>query len=112
MKKEHIFVYGMFRDTAKSLLEETVFCGKAFVSGKIYKVNNFYPGFKREQIGKVWGDVFLISSDVIHKLDEFEGHEYTREKIITSTDVDCWIYVFNGDVSGYEEIKGGDWLLR
>lgn len=111
MVKEYLFVYGMFRDTAKSLLEETIFCGKAFVIGKIYKVNDFYPGFKRDS-GKVWGDVYLINSTVLDKLDEFEGDEYTREKISTSTDVDCWIYVYKGDISKFKEVKGGDWLLR
>ena len=40
--KEYLFVYGQFRDTAKKLLKEPVFCGKTTIKGKIYKVNEFY----------------------------------------------------------------------
>jgi gamma-glutamylcyclotransferase (GGCT)/AIG2-like uncharacterized protein YtfP len=43
--KEYLFVYGQFRDIAKKLLQEYEFCGKATIKGKIYKVNETYPGF-------------------------------------------------------------------
>lgn len=32
---EYLFVYGQFRDSAKYRLEQTTFCGKSSVDGKI-----------------------------------------------------------------------------
>ena len=110
--REYIFVYGMFRDSAKILLHEVTFCGKATVSGNIYKVSDFYPGFVRDQKGKVLGDVYMVDPIVFESLDEFEGDEYIRTKIRTSADIECWIYEYKYDVSKFARIVGGDWLLR
>mgnify|MGYP001181828084 CR=1 FL=1 len=108
---EYLFVYGVFRDSGKGLLEKATFCGKATVEGKIYRVNTFYPGFIRGE-GKVIGDVYLIDKSIFPQLDEFEGDEYIRTKIRTSTDIECWIYEYKYDISKFNEIKGGDWMLR
>ena len=61
---------------------------------------------------KVWGDVYLIDPKVLDQLDEFEGDEYIRKKIRTSTDLNCWVYIYKDDVSNHKEIINGDWLLR
>ena len=50
--------------------------------------------------------------DQFDNLDEFEGDEYIRTKVITSSDLDCWIYEYKYDVSNFKEIKSGDWMLR
>lgn len=109
--EEYIFVYGVFRDSGKSLLEKYRFCGKATINGNIYRVNDFYPGFVRGN-GKVIGDVYLIDPTIFPQLDEFEGDEYVRKKIRTSTDIECWIYEYKNDISGFNKIEGGDWMLR
>lgn len=109
---EYLFVYGLFRDSARNLLGNFVKCGKANVNGKIYKVNEFYPGLVENKKSKVFGDVYLIDPKVLPELDEFEGEEYIRKKIKTSTDLNCWVYVYKYDISKFEEIKGGDWMLR
>lgn len=108
---EYLFVYGLFRDSARNLLGQFTHCGKAFVKGKLFKVNEFYPGFTPGD-GKVWGDVYLINPDVFKQLDEFEGHEYLRTKVKTSTDIECWIYQYKYDTTQFKEIKTGDWMLR
>ena len=111
--REHIFVYGVFRDNSKKLLGDCCFCGKASVNGKLYRVDDFYPGFvETNDKSKVWGDVYLIDSSILPDLDHFEGDEYFRRKIKTSTDIECWIYEYKNDISGFKEIKGGDWILR
>lgn len=112
MNKEYLFVYGMFRDSARSLLGNIIKCGKSSVKGKLYLVNQFYPGFVSNDKGITWGDVYIIESNLLDKLDEFEGEEYTRRKIITSNDLECWIYEYNQDISKFKEIKSGDWMLR
>lgn len=109
---EYLFVYGVFRDVGKTLLKDARFCGKTNIIGKLYQVNNFYPGFIRNGNNKIWGDVYLIDPSIFDDLDEYEGDEYIRTKIKTTSDVDCWVYEWKGDVSEFKEIKGGDWLLR
>ena len=109
---EKIFIYGLFRDQAKNLLGKYKSLGRHSVNGKIYKVNEFYPGFVRQGKGKVIGDVYLIDTSLFPQLDHFEGDEYIKTKIRTATDIECWIYEYKYDVSKFKEIVGGDWMLR
>jgi len=108
---EYLFVYGLFRDSARTLLGETTFCGKTTINGKLFKVNEFYPGYVKGD-GKVVGDVYLIDPIVLDKLDEFEGDEYIRTKTRTSTDVECWVYEYKYNTKGIKEVRSGDWMLR
>lgn len=110
--KEYLFTYGLFRDAAKGLLENAIFCGKTNIIGKLYKVNEFYPGFVKKGISKVVGDVYLINPSILPMLDEFEGDEYIRIRTRTSTDIECWVYEYKYDISDLVEISGGDWMLR
>ena len=81
---EHLFVYGLFRDSARGLLENATFCGKTTIEGEIYKVNEFYPGFVRIGEEKVIGDVYLVDPKIFPELDEFEGEEYISCLLYTS----------------------------
>lgn len=110
---EYLFIYGVFMDYGKPLLKEAVFCDKAYVYGKLYKVNEFYPGYILESCdNKVWGDVYLINPDIFPILDEFEGSEYTRRKIYTSIGEECWIYEYTDPIGNNKEIESGNWMLR
>jgi gamma-glutamylcyclotransferase (GGCT)/AIG2-like uncharacterized protein YtfP len=108
---EYLFVYGVFRDSARTLLGETTFCGKSTIKGKLFKVNEFYPGYVKGK-GKVIGDVYLIDPIIFDKLDEFEGDEYIRTKTKTSTDIECWVYEYKYDTKEIKEVRSGDWMLR
>ena len=108
---EYIFVYGVFRDSGKGLLDDAKFCGKTTIPGRIYRVNDFYPGVILGK-GKVIGDVYLIDPSIFPELDIFEGDEYIRTKVRTASDIECWVYEYKDDVSGFKEIIGGDWMLR
>ena len=109
--KEYLFVYGQFRDIAKKLLQEYEFCGKSTIKGKIYKVNETYPGFV-DGNGKVFGDVYKIDPKVFPDLDEFEWEEYDRVRVMTSLNIECWVYKYKFDITEFDEIKCGDWWLR
>ncbi len=109
---EYLFVYGLFRDSGKGVLGECTYCGRAFITGKLYRVNEFYPGYVPDKNSKVWGDVYLVNPDNFTEMDEYEGDEYFRTKVRSSTDIECWIYQYKYDVTKFEEIKGGDWMLR
>ena len=112
MTKEYLFAYGMFRETARTLLGDFVNCGMSTINGKLYRVNDFYPGYKKDDKSKVYGNVYAINEERLKELDEFEGSEYTRKKVVTSNDIECWVYEYNQPVRNDQLIKGGDWLLR
>lgn len=112
MSGEYLFVYGLFRDSGKSLLKDAKYCGRTTIDGRIFYVNEFYPGFVREKGYKTWGDVYLIDTSIFPELDEYEGDEYIRTKITTDSDIECWIYEYKYDISNFKEIKSGDWMLR
>lgn len=109
---DYIFVYGVFRDAFRNLLGDYVFCDKAFVFGKMYQVNEFYPGFIRTTDSIIQGDIYLIDSSILESLDEFEGDEFERRKIWTSIDEESWIYEYKFNIDNFKEITGGDWILR
>ncbi len=109
---EYVFVYGVFRDAYRNLLENAIYCDNAFVFGKIFKVNEFYPGYKRGCSSKVHGDIYLINKSLLDSLDEFEGEEYERKKIWTSVGLECWIYEYKFPINEFQEITAGDWILR
>jgi gamma-glutamylcyclotransferase (GGCT)/AIG2-like uncharacterized protein YtfP len=109
--REKIFIYGLFRDQAKDLLKDFKSLGIHSVKGKLYKVNEFYPGFVKGE-EKIFGELVEVDNSVIPILDEYEGHEYNRIKIRTLTDVECWIYEYKYDISNFKQIKSGDWMLR
>lgn len=108
---ELLFVYGLFRDSARNLLGKKEYLGKDYVKGNIYYVNEFYPGFV-EGKGKVLGDVYVIDEKVLPELDEFEGYEYERVRIKTLNNLECWIYKYKFAVTDFKKIEAGDWMLR
>ena len=112
VEKDYIFVYGLFRDQSRPMLGKATYCGKTSISGKLYKVDEFYPGWVSGGVGKVWGDVYLFDTSLLHEMDIYEGSEYKRVRVRTASDIECWVYEYCGDVSGFIEIKSGDWHLR
>jgi gamma-glutamylcyclotransferase (GGCT)/AIG2-like uncharacterized protein YtfP len=110
--RDYIFVYGLFRDQAKKMLGDAEYVSRDYIKGKLYYVNEFYPGYKPGKVGKVYGDVFIIDNNLLNSLDEYEGDEYIRKKVNTGLGHNCWVYEYFGDISNFIEIKAGDWHLR
>ena len=110
---EYLFTYGIFRDIASPLLSDSYYCDTTFVCGRMYKVNEFYPGYIAESCDNiVRGDVYMIEPDLFDILDEYEGDEYRRIKVWTALGLEAWVYEYKYDISSFDEIKCGDWLLR
>jgi gamma-glutamylcyclotransferase (GGCT)/AIG2-like uncharacterized protein YtfP len=109
--KEKIFIYGLFRDQAKTLLNDYTSFGIHSVKGDIFKVNEFYPGFV-DGSGMVFGELVEVEHSVLPQLDEYEGDEYERVKLKTTGGIECWIYKYKYSVDGFKKIKSGDWMLR
>ena len=114
---KYLFIYGSFRDISNNLLDGAIFCDKAFVFGKIYQVNEFYPGYIRDYNNKVYGDIYLVDESIFITLDEYEGDEYKLEKVYasrmdSSIIEEVLIYEYKYDIDGFKEIVCGDWILR
>jgi len=109
--KQNVFIYGLFRDQANPILGQFESLGNDSVKGKIFRVDEFYPGFVPGD-GRVWGEVVSVYEYVIPLLDEYEGHEYDRVKVITDRGFDCWVYQYKFSVDKFKEIMKGDWMLR
>jgi gamma-glutamylcyclotransferase (GGCT)/AIG2-like uncharacterized protein YtfP len=108
----YLFAYGMFRDVARDLLGDLKKCERTTVNGKMYWVNSFYPGVILGGDDLVHGDIYLIDSNRLDALDEFEGEEYHRKKIITKSGKECWIYEYILPITGFKQITSGDWFTR
>ena len=110
--KDYIFVYGLFRDQSRRMLGDCVYCGKSYVTGTLWKVNEFYPGWVSGKSGKVWGDIYLFDVSLLPQMDEYEGDEYKRVRVTTSSDINCCIYEYQHATTTFNQIKSGDWHLR
>lgn len=89
---EFLFIYGTLKyPPYKDLLGDCDFIGKSSVKGKLYLVEDTYPGFVAGE-GIVLGEIYRINSSQFSKIDAYEGDQYIRRKISTDTNLECWIY--------------------
>ena len=109
---EKVFVYGTLRKGASNnwRMEEADFLGEARVRGDLWKVD-WYPGVILSGKGAVLGEVWEVSDEILKELDEFEGSEYRRVKVMAEGGAnEVWIYEWLGDPEGLTKVESGDWL--
>lgn len=128
-----VFVYGTLRKkaVANDLMADSLWKGEAFVPGRLYRID-WYPGVVYEPHSNqnwVIGDLFEVSTQVLKKLDEYEGcnegctlpYEYeridARAKISNSTKTElketwvaCQLWNYQRNVGPDQQILSGDWL--
>lgn len=129
-----LFLYGtLLPDLVRGAIGQTVAqlapLGAATVPGRLYDLGP-YPGAVLEPADDVIvGNLFRLPEDpaVLAALDTYEGcppHStedglFVRVRGTATTDGGearaCWVYVYNRDVAGMQQIRGGDyraWLQR
>jgi gamma-glutamylcyclotransferase (GGCT)/AIG2-like uncharacterized protein YtfP len=113
---EFLFVYGTLRSEfenpyARRLRAEADRECVSSVSGSIYHLGS-YPGFLFEPQGTVTGELYRLHSpeQTLSALDAYEGSEYSRRQVISSTGHAAWIYVYQGHVDESSRIASGDFL--
>ena len=127
---EYLFVCGtllpeLVPGHLAGLLRSLTAVGEAYVSGLLYDLGE-YPGAIIDESAKtrVRGRVFQLPPDpaVIQALDDYEcvdpndiaGSLFVRTQVNASLangeSLLCWIYVFNGDVTGKPLVPNGDYL--
>ena len=124
-----LFVYGSlrsgFRNPAYQYLTKYFhLVGDALVKGKLYDLGDYPAAVATTEEQFISGELYAINNPAefewaIAQLDDYEGLNteagqqplYKREVVtayIKGQDSEAWIYWFNGDVDGCEEISSGD----
>jgi gamma-glutamylcyclotransferase (GGCT)/AIG2-like uncharacterized protein YtfP len=118
----HLFVYGTLRrgsdnEFAHLLADRAQFVGSARVQGQLYDFGRYPGAVTTDQPDQcVRGEVHrLRDTELLARLDEYEGPEFERAVAVVQTDdgrtIDCSIYWYVGDATG-RLIASGDWLKR
>ena len=126
-----VFVYGSLRSGFQSPAYEYIsryfnLFGPAQVKGKLYDTGEYPAATPVQEDSFIIGELYLIKDEkefswAIAQLDDYEGviveqNEqalYRREIVdvyINDAIVPAWIYWYNGDLQGKQEINSGDIL--
>jgi gamma-glutamylcyclotransferase (GGCT)/AIG2-like uncharacterized protein YtfP len=120
---EHLlFVYGTLRMGCRAnyLMDKAKFIGFGTIQGKLVVVSR-YPGLLdgRTQ-DKVKGEIYAVSEDHIHRLDQYEGlfetpMQYERRIVEVEKEqggkLEAFVYFYLLYNSRFNlEIPSGDWL--
>jgi len=112
-----LFCYGSLKSNkgANSFLGDSKFLGEARLVGYgLYPVCT-WPGIqKKEEGGIVIGEVYEIDEQQLAECDRYEGCPtlFSRSKVdveMKNSTEECWVYVYNGDISNLEAVKDGIW---
>jgi gamma-glutamylcyclotransferase (GGCT)/AIG2-like uncharacterized protein YtfP len=104
-----VFVYGTLmsgNSNHEKFLSEAKFAGDFIAEGfELYDLGS-YPGMIHSENGKVKGQLYIVDSNILSKLDilEGEGNLYIRKliKVVNNKNEsqDAYTYIYNHDVSG------------
>ncbi len=126
MDRNHLFVYGTLAKSHNNPMSRLLQANSSYLcngwfTGRLYEIAG-YPGALKVPGGyPVYGEIYRIGNSSIlwGELDRYEETgegfplpwEYVRKKIIIKTkekgSLECWIYLYNWDVTGKREIPGG-----
>jgi len=117
---DRLFVYGTLRPgsdnkQARRLANSARHLGLATMSGRLYRVSH-YPALVAAKLPEdsVKGDVFEgVTAELLQKLDEYEGSDYTRELAEVTTEdgrkLSAYFYRYALPTDQLEWIRSGDW---
>lgn len=113
-----VFVYGTLKQGHGNhrLLRGATLLGRSYVEGpwRLHDLGAFPAVVQAEATARVFGEVYLVDSDILGRLDILEGYPsfYTRTKVPTQFSK-AWMYHINPDsVERYANvpvIEGGVW---
>lgn len=112
---ELVFVYGTLRRGGSNhhRMTGSEFVSRASVAGQLYKVG-WYPGLVLGGAGRVMGELFRVSPELLAALDFYEGEEYERilysVMAANSRTMEANVWKWDRPIETLEVIAGGDWL--
>ena len=107
----HLFVYGTLRpdSTAWHRLRPYV-AGEPVatrVTGTLYDTGRGYPAFCRGSSAvSGWTVTLRTPASALAELDEYEGDEYRRVRVIDSAGELCWVYLWVTSMVGMRPLSG------
>jgi gamma-glutamylaminecyclotransferase len=114
-----VFVYGSLKRGKHNhgLLSDSRQLGRAYIEGQMRLISlGAFPGVVEDQNilhpGKVVGEVYQISDDVLRSLDYLEGHPrfYERRKVETQFG-SAWCYFLPSQyLDKYPIVESGMWM--
>lgn len=126
MNNIYVFVYGTLRKNESNhylLKEATLIARKAWTSGRLFDTGLGYPALKESMNDRVYGELYLVSDEQLHRLDELEDYRpndrnnlYIRKKQVVFYDtgkIEAYLYF----IAEHQEsllknhIESGDWKL-
>lgn len=84
----------------------------------MYRIGSqWYPGIVPKGGSEVFGEVYEADEYLISVLDSVEGADYDRKTVsvqdlLTGLKMDCYTYVYNKPVVGYELLEEGIWTEK
>ncbi len=113
--EQRVFVYGTLRKGGENhaLLTGSENLGMAMTTGKYTMLDmGDYPAVIDQGFHAIVGEVYMVSGEIIAKLDVLEEYPDYYQRIIISTPYgDAWIYVLkNMPDQQLPEVNSGDWI--
>lgn len=121
-KKHNVFVYGTLKkgfhnhrwlNGSKLIAKDAEMCNLS-----LYHLGGF-PGAKPDEDGVIIGEIYEVDDDTLAGLDRLEGVPtlYQRHLLVGfeplgDKDYDCYVYVYQGDVTEEQYIPDGVWSLE
>jgi gamma-glutamylaminecyclotransferase len=108
-----LFVYGTLKKGYRlhGYLENSPFLKEAQIPNHVLLDLGSFPGMVLGE-GKVKGEIYEVSDEVIDTLDHVEGTPtfYNRETVTTDEGEQVFAYVYQGAYqSKYKVVDGGNW---
>ncbi|MES2996052.1 MAG: gamma-glutamylcyclotransferase family protein [Verrucomicrobiota bacterium] len=111
-----VFVYGTLRGGGSNhwRMENATSIGTAKILGMLFRVDHYPALIPDDTQGAVTGEVYRTDSDLLGRLDDYEGDQYTRVlhrvTLEDAAQIEVWLWRWNRPMAGLERIPGGDWL--
>jgi gamma-glutamylcyclotransferase (GGCT)/AIG2-like uncharacterized protein YtfP len=110
-----LFVYGLLQPGAPSWsLVAPHSAGeprRASVDGAVYDTGFGYPALRRDTGGRAPGWLVPVRDPaaLLPALDEYEGSQYRRERVVAADGTVCWSYVWAAPFDGFRPLPAG-WI--
>jgi len=112
----HLFVYGTLRSEGSNAwrMKEARWLASGSTPGMLYRVD-WYPAarFDPSASTRIVGELYVATTELLTRLDIFEGAEYERVEITVDTDLGpikafAWSYLLS--VDSLKPLSHGDWM--
>ncbi|WP_163247553.1 gamma-glutamylcyclotransferase family protein [Bacillus tropicus] len=119
----YVFVYGTLRKeqtNAHYMQGAICIADKAWTYGKLFDTNERYPAMTYSSEEKVYGEVYEVNDEILHKLDELEEYtgnaetdlydRITQTVYATDREIEAYVYIAQDKKMILKVIDSGDWV--